>query len=284
VAPVAQRIHIAHVQALLQTQGDVGQAAGDLAGYKCFAPARAFVIEQDAVAGIHAIGLAVVDRDPVGIELGHGVGAARVEGGSFLLRDFLHQAIQLAGGGLIEAGFLLQSEDAYGFEHAQRAHAVHIGGVFGRLEGHGHMALGAQVVDLVGLHFLNDAGQVAGVAEVAVVQLEAGIVDVRILVDVVHTLGVKGAGAALDAVHDVTFFQQQLGQIGAVLAGDAGDECNLGLGHGNLSHVNVCWMGCGNGKARLILPQWTATKTLASENGFLSVTIDAPSVHCTRVV
>jgi len=243
VAPVAQGIHIAHVQALLQSQGDVGQATGDLAGYKGFAPARAFVVEQDAVTGIHAIGLAVVDRDPVGIELGHCVWAARVKGGAFLLRDFLHQAIQLAGGCLVEAGLLFQTEDADRFQHAQRAHAVHVGCVFGGLEGHGHMALGAQVVDFVGLHFLNDASQVAGVAEVAVVQLEARIVDVRVLVDVVHALGVEGAGAALDAVHDVAFFQQQLSQIGAVLAGYAGDECNFWLGNGCLGHVNVCWMG-----------------------------------------
>jgi hypothetical protein len=67
------------------------------------------------------------------------------------------------------------------------------------------MALGTQVVDLVGLHLLDDAGEVAGVAQVAVVQLEAGVVNVRVLVDVVHPLGVERAGAALDAVHDVAF-------------------------------------------------------------------------------
>ena len=27
-----------------------------------------------------------------------------------------------------------------------------------------------------------------------------------------------------DAVHDVAFFQQEFGQVGAILAGDAGDE------------------------------------------------------------
>jgi hypothetical protein len=86
------------------------------------------------------------------------------------------------------------------------------------------MALGTQVVDLVGLHLLDDAGQVAGVAQVAIVQLEAGIVNVRVLVDVVHPLGVERAGAALDAVHDVAFLQQQFSQVAAVLAGDAGNE------------------------------------------------------------
>ena len=70
---------------------------------------------------------------------------------------------------------------------------------------------------------MDDAGEVAAVGEVAVVQLEAGVVDVGVLVDVVNALGVEGAGAALDAVDGVAFFQEELGEVRAVLAGDAGD-------------------------------------------------------------
>ena len=33
--------------------------------------------------------------------------------------------------------------------------------------------------------------------------------------------------AALDAVHLIALLQQELGQVGAVLAGDAGDECDF---------------------------------------------------------
>jgi hypothetical protein len=55
---------------------------------------------------------------------------------------------------------------------------------------------------------------------------------VRVPVDVVQAAGVEGAGAADDAMHLVAFGQEELGQacaersrsIGAVLAGDAGDE------------------------------------------------------------
>jgi hypothetical protein len=50
---------------------------------------------------------------------------------------------------------------------------------------------------------------------------------VRVLVDVVHPLGVKRAGPALDAVHDVAFFQQKFSQVRAVLASDAGNESNF---------------------------------------------------------
>jgi len=68
------------------------------------------------------------------------------------------------------------------------------------------VALRAQVVDLVRLRFLDDAREVAAVAQVAVVQLEAGVVHMRVLVDVVYALGVERAGPALDAVDDVAFF------------------------------------------------------------------------------
>ena len=104
-----------------------------------------------------------------------------------------------------------------------------ISGVFRALEADRDMALCAQVIDFVRLGFLHDAHQVAGVGQVAVVQFEVGIVNVRVLVDVVHPLGVKRAGPALDAMHDVAFFQQKLSQVRAVLAGDAGDQSNLGL-------------------------------------------------------
>ena len=39
----------------------------------------ALVVEQDAATAEHVVALAVVDRDPVAVDLGHAVGAARVE-------------------------------------------------------------------------------------------------------------------------------------------------------------------------------------------------------------
>src|SRR6516165_446164 len=48
---------------------DRGDRARDLAGYERFAADRTLVIEQNAVRRVHAIGFAVIDRDPIGIEL-----------------------------------------------------------------------------------------------------------------------------------------------------------------------------------------------------------------------
>lgn len=129
------------------------------------------MIEENAIAGIHSIGLSIVHRNPVGVELGDGVWAPRVERGGFHLWGFLHQAVQFAGAGLVEACFLFEAEDADGFEDAQGADGVDVGSVFGAFEADCDVALRAKVVDLVGFRFLDDAHQIAGVAQVAVMQV-----------------------------------------------------------------------------------------------------------------
>ena len=229
VAPIALGVQVAQEQAVLQAQLDARQGAGDLAGDEGFTADGAFVVEQDAVAGVDAVGLAVVDGDPVGVELGHRVGAARVEGSGFLLGDFLHQAVEFAGAGLVEAGFLFQTQDAYGLQYAQGAQRVGVGGVFGLLEAHGHVALRGEVVDFVGLGLLDDAYKAGAIGKVSVVQEEAHILFMPVAVEVVDAIGVEQAGAALDAVDDVALVEQEFGQVGTVLAGDAGDEGDFGL-------------------------------------------------------
>jgi len=53
------------------------------------------------------------------------------------------------------------------------------------------VAHGRKVVDLVGLHLLDDAGEVHRVGEVAVVEHKVAVLHVRILVDMVDTFGVE---------------------------------------------------------------------------------------------
>ena len=93
------------------------------------------------------------------------------------------------------------------------------------------MAHCTQVVDFVRLGFLDDTNQVACIAQVTVVQLKVGVVDVWVLVDMVYALGVEAAGPALDAVNDIAFFQQEFGKIRAVLASNTSDKCDFRLGH-----------------------------------------------------
>src|SRR5882757_4439680 len=102
MAPVALRLEIAEVKRLFETDLDAGDAAGDLARHEGLAADRALMIEQDAVGSVDTVGLAVVHRDPVAVELGDAIGRARIERRRFLLRNLLDEAIELGGGGLVE--------------------------------------------------------------------------------------------------------------------------------------------------------------------------------------
>ena len=124
----------------------------------------------------------------------------------------------------------LDARHAHGLEQADGADAGGVGGVLGLVERHPHVRLRGEVVDLVGVDLGEQRDQAGAVAEVAVVQEELRARVVRVDVEVVDPRGVEGRGAADQPVHLVALRQQQLGEVGAVLAGDAGDECALGQG------------------------------------------------------
>ena len=210
---------------LIESLVDAGEAARDLARHEGLAADRRLVIEQDAVAGVDPIRLPVVDRDPVGVDLRRAIRRARVEGRRLFLRHLLHLSVHLGGGGLIEARRLLEAENANGLQDAQRAERIGVRRVLGRLEGDCDMALRGEVVDLVGTNLLDHADQVRRVGQIAVVQLQAHIALVGIVVQVIDAICVEKRRAALDTVHLVTLPQQELGEVGAVLAGDSCDEC-----------------------------------------------------------
>ena len=90
---------------------DRRDGARDLAGDEGLAADRAFVIEQDAARGMHAVGFAVIDRDPMRVELRGRVRRARVERRRLPLRGLLHLAEQLGGRRLIEAGLIFAAEN-----------------------------------------------------------------------------------------------------------------------------------------------------------------------------
>ncbi|STI85249.1 Uncharacterised protein [Escherichia coli] len=55
-------------------------------------------------------------------------------------------------------------------------------------------------------------------------QMEFRVAGVRILINVIHALGVEGRCTTLNTMHLVTFFQQKLCQVRTVLSGYTGDE------------------------------------------------------------
>src|SRR3954462_10553850 len=111
MAPVAARLEVTEIKAILQAELDAREAARDLASNEGLAADRRLVVEEDAVTGKHAVRLAVVDGDPVGVKLGDAVRRARIEGRRLALRRLPDHAVQLGARRLVEAGLLPQSKD-----------------------------------------------------------------------------------------------------------------------------------------------------------------------------
>ena len=128
VTPVAERGEVAEIELLLFALGDACGGEGDLASHKGLSPALRLVVEEDAGAAVHVIGLAVLLYNPETVELGHGVWAVGMERCLFVLRHFLHLAVKLGSGSLIDAARVGQSAEAHGLKDAQHAGGVDVGG------------------------------------------------------------------------------------------------------------------------------------------------------------
>ena len=73
IAPVAEGVEVAEVEAVLLALGDASGGESDLAGHEGLATALALVVEEDAGATEHVVGLAVLLDNPEAVELGYGV-------------------------------------------------------------------------------------------------------------------------------------------------------------------------------------------------------------------
>src|SRR5581483_12407475 len=93
----------------------------DLLGHEPLRPERRLVIEEDAVRGVNAVGLAVVDHGPVGGCLGDGVGAARSERRLLVGSLARRVAEAFARAGIVEAD--VAAEEAYRLEQVEAAEA-----------------------------------------------------------------------------------------------------------------------------------------------------------------
>ena len=71
---------------------------------------------------------------------------------------------------------------------------------------------------------MDNPDEVTGVAQITVVKFEPSILDMWILVNVIHPLGIEATRTALNPMDDVAFLEQELGQVRTILAGDSRDE------------------------------------------------------------
>ena len=88
VTPVPLGIQIPQIKLSLLPGHDAGHRLGNLAGDKGLPPARALMIEEDPVGGIEAVSFPVIDREPVGEDLGTTVRTSGIESRGFSLWIF----------------------------------------------------------------------------------------------------------------------------------------------------------------------------------------------------
>ena len=87
------------------------------------------------------------------------------------------------------------------------------------------MALRAKVIDFFRINCLEHAAQARAVREIPIVQGKLSADEMGVVVKMVDAIGIEEACASDQAVDFVTFGEQEFGKIGAVLAGNAGDQC-----------------------------------------------------------
>ena len=159
IAPVAQGVEIAQIELVLETLGDTCGSEGDLASNEGLATTLGFVVEEDTVAAVHIVALTVVLHDPEAIHLGYAVRRTGIEGCGLLLRHFLDESEELGSGSLIDAAFVGKTCDTHSLKESQNAHGISLSCELGHVEGHLHMALGGEVIDLVGLDLGDDTDE-----------------------------------------------------------------------------------------------------------------------------
>jgi len=111
----------------------------------------------------------------------------------------------------------------HGFQEAECAGGEYVGRELGDLKTDLDVALRSEVVDLVGAEIIEENGERTAVGEVGLMEEKARTRLVDVLIDVVEPAGVEAGGTALAAVDSVTFGKEELAEVGAVVAGAAGD-------------------------------------------------------------
>src|SRR5262245_35703798 len=105
------------------------------------------------------------------------------------------------------------------------------------------MALCGQVIDFRWPNLLQEADQIGGVCQIAVMEKEVCLLLMRIEINVVDAGGIKGRRSTLDAMHHIALLQEKSSQKGAILPRDPRDQRNLVRHHCALEAIikNASW-------------------------------------------
>ena len=124
----------------------------------------------------------------------------------------------LARTGLIETR--LGRGLTHGFQHPRDAEGGELSRENGLVPRGLHEALRGEIIDLVGLRFVDDVGERRLIEQIGRDEFDA--------IDKMGNALVRGGRrAADDADNAIPLGEQQFGEVRAVLSGDPGDQCSL---------------------------------------------------------
>ena len=113
------------------------------------------MVEENPVAGVHTVPFPVVPCHPVGVDLRTRIGAPWVERCFFILRRSL-PAEHLAAGCLVEPDSRIAP--AGGLEQTGGPEPGDVPGILRCIKADPDVALGREVIDLIGPDFVHDIG------------------------------------------------------------------------------------------------------------------------------
>ena len=114
------------------------------------------MIEEDTVAGKHAVSLSVFLHHPEAILLCNRIWAEWVERCVFVLRNFLNLSVQLRSRSLVNTAGLIHAKHMYCLKDTKNAKRVHVSCIFCCIKRHAYMALCCQIVDLCRADFISE--------------------------------------------------------------------------------------------------------------------------------
>lgn len=76
-----------------------------------------------------------------------------------------------------------------------------------RLEARGNMGLSAQIIDFVAFNLAQNTCEFRGIRQIAIVQLEPGVIDVWVFVNVINSRRIEHRRATFDAMHLIALGQ-----------------------------------------------------------------------------
>src|SRR5205085_2908950 len=183
------------------------------------------VIVKDSVANKEPVRVAVNAGQLGGKSFRATVRARGPERRLFRLRRLRGAPKNFGAGGVIKFYlFLLVPRD---FEQPQRRHSDLFASRLGNLETQTDMALAGEMINLRRTHLGENAAERGPIGEIAIMEKETLVIDVFIAAQMLDARAEKIACSPNDSMNGIAFFQQQLGQIRAVLTSDAGYERSL---------------------------------------------------------